>query len=141
MQCKIHMTYLYKRCSNRIEANANAENFVHVSGKEEIPSLVNDSSDFTDSDIPCEESDGHHNLNEQIYFQNFDANDIFQILEEQIQIDFTVPIAQIERMPVSNNLSVDLQNEQNNGSIFDEILDEIIFAAVQQLREEEEHRI
>jgi hypothetical protein len=79
--------------------------------------LVNDSSDFTDSDIPCEESDGHHNLNEQIYFQNFDANDIFQILEEQIQIDFTVPIAQIERMPVSNNLSVDLQNEQNNGSV------------------------
>jgi len=131
---------LYERCSNRIEVNANAENFVHVSGEEEIPSLIG-SSDFNDSDIPCEESDGHDNLNEQIYFQNFEANDIFQILEEQIQIDFTVPIPQIERMPISNHLSVDLQNEQNNGSIFDEILDEIIFAAVQQLREEEEYNI
>jgi hypothetical protein len=138
-QTYTNFTNLYGFCNSWIDADTNTENFDQPLVEEEIPDLVEGSSDSEDSDVPSiprlrKESDESENLCEQIFFQDFNENEILQIFEGNIQNNYTVPITQTDSVPISQNLLEEPQQEQNNESI----LDEIIFEVVQQLTPEEE---
>ena len=64
-----------------------------------------------------EESDESENLCEQIFFQNFNENEILQIFEGNIQNNYTFPITQTDSVPISQNLLEEPQQEQNNESV------------------------